>query len=192
MKKAEKIFGLLVFVALILNISLIATGSMFTVLILGLLSTFYMYVSFALFNEISFKNILKKETYKEIGSLRIVGAVLTGLAIATTLIGVLFTVQSWPGSKVNLSGGLMGLLIAFIVGFLKYRKSKSNYYINIFKRIVIYGGIGIVFYILPENSWRDFKYRNYPEYLKALDDARAEPNNQDLWDKANEEREKIN
>ena len=190
MKKVEIIFGLLVVIALVLNIFLITTGTMFTILLLGLLSTFYMYLSFALFNNIGLRKIFKKESYEKTSKLRVVGAVLTGFALAMTLIGILFKVQSWPAT-VNLFGGLMGLLIALIVGLVKYQKSKSDYYINIFKRIAIYGGFGLIFYILPDGSWLDLKYRNYPEYIEALNASSAEPDNQELWDKASEEREKI-
>ncbi len=191
MKKAEILLGLLVLISLILNITLTLKSTALTVLSLGILSSFYAYLSFALFNEIELRKIFKKESYVKINTLRIIGAILTGLALSTTIVGLLFIVQSWPGSSVNLGLGLFGLSISLIISILKYKKTKSSYYLNILKRIAIYGGLGLILFILPEGSWLDFKYQNYPDYIEAINRTKSDPNNQELWDKVDKEREKI-
>ena len=120
MKKAEIILGAIALTALALNLLLVPGGGVLTVLSLSTLSVLYMYLSFAIFNGIRLRQIFKKDSYKGISKMRIVGAILTGLALSMTTIGLLFKFQSWPGATMNLAIGLLGLAIALIVGSIKY------------------------------------------------------------------------
>ncbi|EJF10152.1 hypothetical protein [Pontibacter sp. BAB1700] len=192
MKKTEIVLGAIAVVALILNLLFVPGSSILTVISLSAISVLYMYLSFALFNGVRLRYIFKKNSYKGISTMRIIGAVLTGLALSITLIGLLFKFQDWPGATINLGVGLFGLVIALIVGAVKYSKSKSDYYTKIFKRIAVYGGLGLIMLLLPKEAWLEFRYRNHPEYVKAVKKAMAESDNQELWDKAEEERQKMN
>ncbi len=192
MKKAEIILGTVAIVSLIINLLNVAGGGVLTVLSLSTVSTFYIYLSFALFNNIRLRKTFKKGSYKGISKMRIVGAILTGVALSFTTVGLLFKFQSWPGASFNLGFGLFGLLIGLIVGLIKYQKTKSDYYTKIFKRIAIYGGLGLILMILPRETWLEIRNRNHPEYIEAVKKAWADPENQKLWDKVDEEREKMN
>jgi len=192
MKKVEIILGTIAIIALLLNLLNIKGGGVLIVLSLSTISILYMYLSFALFNDIRLRNIFKKESYKGISRMRIVGAVLTGLALSITIIGLLFKFQSWPNASFNLGFGLFGLLIGLVVGLIKYKRTKSDYYTRIFKRIAIYGGLGLILMILPRETWLEIRNRNHPEYIEAVKKAWADPENQELWDKVDEERQKMN
>ncbi len=192
MKKAEIIFGTLAIIGLTINLLDIPGGIVLTVLTLSIISTLYMYLSFALFNDIRLGKIFKKDSYKRISTMKIVGAIMVGFALSITMIGILFKFQSWPGASFNLGFGLFWLLICSIVGLIKYLKTKSDYYTKIFKRIAIYGVIGLVLMILPRKTWLEVRNRNHPEYIEAVKKAWADPENQELWDKVNEERQRMN
>ena len=192
MKKAEIILGAIALIALALNLLLVSGGGVLTVLSLSTLSVLYMYLSFALFNGIRLRHIFKKDSYKGISTMRIVGAILTGLALSMTIIGLLFKFQSWPGATVNLAIGLLGLAIALIVVTIKYSKTKSDYYTKIFKRIAVFGGLGLILIILPKETWLELKYRDHPDYVEAVKKAMSDPDNQELWDKVDEERQRMN
>ncbi len=192
MKKAELISGAVALISIVLSSLLIPLSDVLLVLSFTLLAVIYGYLSFALFNNIPLKRIFKKSSYKGISAMRIVGAILTGLALSSTLVGILFTMMSFPGAFPNLVLGIVGLTIALIVGLVKYSKSKSEYYTNIFKRITLIGSIGLILLILPSGLWQDLKYRDYPALLEAMKEARAHPENPDLWEKVQEERDKMN
>ena len=162
-----------------------------TVLSLSSLSVIYMYLGFALFNNIHFRKIFKKETYKEISTKRIIGGVGTGLALSVSVIGILFKFQSWPGASANLIMAIVTLSILAIISLIKMKKSEDNYYSNILKRIAIFGAICIFLFSIPTKTWMEWKYPNNPEYVKAVLDAKSDPENQELWDKVDEEREKM-
>lgn len=192
MKKAEIIILTLSIIALGLNILLIPGGGVLTVLTLSTLSVIYMYLGFALFNGIRLRNIFKKDSYKGISTMRIVGAVAAGIALSMTIIGLLFKMQSWPGASFNLGAGLFGLLIVTVIGLVKYSKNKSDFYTKIFKRVAIFGGLGLILLLTPKTSWVELKYRNHPEYVDALKKAMADPDNKKLWDNVETERQKMN
>ncbi len=192
MKKGELIIATLSIIALGLNILLIPGGSFLTVLTLSTLSVLYMYLSFALFNHIRLRTIFKKDSYKGISTMRIVGAVMTGFALSVTTIGLLFKFQSWPGASFNLSAGLVGLILITIIGTIKYSKNKSEYYTRIFKRVAIIGGLGLILMLTPKTSWIKLKYRNHPEYVNALIKAMTHPDNKELWDNVEVERQRMN
>jgi hypothetical protein len=192
MKKAERTLGAIAIVAMIINLLDIAGSIMLTTLSLSLVSILYMYLSFALFNDIRLKKIFKQESYKGISKMRIVGAVLIGLALSMTTMGLLFKFLTLPGAYFFLVFGLLGLHISLIVSLIKYQKSKSDYYIKIFKRIAIYGLIGLFLMILPRETWLEFRNRDYPEYIEAVKASWEDPDNKELWDKANEEERKMN
>ena len=162
-----------------------------TVLSFSSLSVIYMYFGFALFNNIQFRKIFKKETYKEISTKRIIGAVGAGLALSVSAIGILFKFQSWPGASANLIMGIVTLSIVAIISLTKMKKSADNYYSNILKRIVIFGAICIFLFAIPTETWLSWKFPNNPEYVQAVLEAQADANNQELWDKVDAEREKM-
>ncbi len=191
MKKTEIIIATLSIIALVLNLLLIPGSSVLTVLTLSILSVFYMYLSFALFNDIRFRNILKKGSYKGKSTKRIVGAVGTGLALSLTTTGLLFKFQSWPGASFNLGTGLVGLLTVAIISTIKYFKNKSEFYTRIFKRIAIFGGLGLILMIIPKTTWIEIKYRNHTEYIDAVKKAMADPDNKELWDNVEIQRQKM-
>jgi NADH:ubiquinone oxidoreductase subunit 6 (subunit J) len=124
--------------------------------------------------------------------MRIFGAILTGVVLSLTTIGILFKFQSWPMATFFLTIGLIGILVSFIVGVIKHSKTKSEYYTRILKRITIIGGLGLILLILPKETWLEIKYRNQPDYVDAVKKAMADPDNEELWEKVDEEQEKMN
>jgi hypothetical protein len=191
MKKTELVLIGIAILALIMKMFHLPASGILTVLSLSSLSVIYMYLGFALFNNIRFRKIFKKETYKEISTKRIIGGIGTGLALSVSLIGILFKFQSWPGASANLIMGIVTLSIVAIISLIKMKKSEDDYYSNILKRIAIFGAICIFLFSIPTKTWMEWKYPNNPEYVKAVLDAKSDPENQQLWDKVDEEREKM-
>jgi hypothetical protein len=154
MKIFEKIVGLLGLLALILKFNHLPGGSVLFVLSLGTLATFYIYLSFALFNNLKLKDLFKKETYLGISKYRIIGSVITGFSLSMLLVGILFSIQHWPGAIFNLASGLVVAFIIFLVAFLKHLKNNTYFYKNILLRLSIFGGIGLTLLILNWNLVR--------------------------------------
>lgn len=191
MKKAEIIIGIIGLIALVLNFFLVPGGTVLLVVSYMFLSTLYMFCSFLLFNGIRLRGVFKSESYKGVKDIRLMGAILTGLALAVTVVGILFKFMGWPGATVNLMFGIFGLIISSVIIGIKYLRTRSTFYTDIFKRIALYGGIGFVLYWLPKDAFLEAKYRNYPSYIDAVKKSNADPTNQELRERVNEEQERI-
>ncbi|NOU61389.1 hypothetical protein [Marinifilum caeruleilacunae] len=187
MKKTEKILAIVAVLSVLLNLSTVPFSAVLTTISFTGLSLLYMYLSFALFNNISFRQILKKESYQEVSRIRIFATVLTGMALSVCLIGILFKLLLYPFAEINLITGLNGLSIAIIVSAIMYVIRKDKFYVSILKRIMIVGAVGILFTLTSREQIIDIKYRNHPEHKEALKKAWADPENQELWKKAEEE-----
>ena len=191
MKKLEKIVSALSIIAIFLDFFLVPGGLTLTVLTFLTLSLLYFSFGFALFNDIRFRKLFKGDALSEISTQRILGAIAAGLALSMTSIGLVFKFLYWPGATITLYTGMFGLLIVSIMGILKYTRTKSPYYTNIFKRIAFFGGLGLVLISIPSSTLFNFKYRNHQAYVTAMQKAKADPDNDSLWNKVDEERSKI-
>jgi len=191
MKKAELVILTLSLIALGLNLLLVPGSGVVAVVGISVLSVIYFYLGFAFFNNIRLRSIFKKESYKGVGTLRIVGALGAGFAISTTAIGILFKFQSWPGVEFTLGAGLAGLFIVTVIGLIKFAKNKSAFYTKIFKRVAIFGVLGILLLAIPAASWVELKYRNHPDYVEAYKKSLADPDNEELRNNLEAERQKM-
>src|SRR5262245_28220524 len=115
MKKIELFFAAVCIIALTLNIFLFPGGGFLTVISLFFFSMFYFAFSFALLNNIELRNIFKKESYREIGKLKVAGAIFTGFILSIITLGVLFKFQSWPGANFYLKTGTNAILLVAII-----------------------------------------------------------------------------
>jgi hypothetical protein len=146
MKALERFLAALCIISLCFQFAGL-TGSAFLIIISLLsLSTYYFVFGFAVFNSITFKGLFASESYKEINALRIVGSVVSGMSIATIITGIIFRLFSWAGANEQIAAGVVSCLIILVVGTFRYRKSKTKYQFEIFYRVVIFTGIGILFF----------------------------------------------
>ncbi len=191
MKKTEIILLLLFLIALILESFHVQGSNILLFVSLLLISFLYFYLGFALFNNIRFKNIFKKKSYKNISSKRIIGATGTGFNLSIATIGILFKFLLWPGGNLLLMIATFGLSIITLISIIKIPKTKDKYYSKILKRVVIFGTLSLFLFLLPKETWLNWKHPNNPEYVKAIIDYEANPKNQELQKKRNEERDKM-
>lgn len=191
MKKTELILILLALIALIMKLMYLPGSLILIVLSLSSLSLFYFYLGFAFFNGIRFRKILKRESYKGISTQRIIIGIGTGFVLNIAAIGVLFKIQSYSGASMILLISLFGLGILMIFSVIKMRENTDNYYANIFKRVASFGAICVFFIAMPSKTWLDLNYPNNPEYVQAILEVEANPNDQELQDKVKEENEKM-
>jgi hypothetical protein len=192
MKKAEKILGAIAIIAIVLKFLLISGSGFLTVISLGTLSVLYYLLSFAFFNDIRLRNIFKKESYRGISALRIIGTVLFGFAISLVVIAILFKLQSYPGGAFILLQGLISLGICLIVAVIRYGKTKSTNYKKIFSRSIIIGCFGLLLYVIPSMTLFEILHRNHPAYVQAVKDLDADPNNKELQDEVERQKELMN
>lgn len=191
MKRTELIMAAVALIALVLNLMLIPGSTSVLTLTLLLFTVFYLVFGFAILNGIGLKTIFRKESYRGISGLRIVLAVLLGYGLASASAGVLFGLQNMEGAGIMLTSSLLQLIFFSLLVLIEFLISKSDFYKRTLPRIAVWGGLVLVLSILPTDAILEFKYRNYPEYLEALKNERADPGNQQLRYKTDQEWQKM-
>lgn len=151
MKKIELIFGTVVATSIAYKFVFgNAINPIFIMAIMGL-SLFYTYFSFAYFNRIPFKKVFKKDSYRGISKWRILGTIGLGFGLGITILGVLFSLMDWP-FYTYYSLGIPILVIIGIVSFVKYLSGRSEVYSRILKRIMVIGGVAVIFWLIPQKN----------------------------------------
>jgi hypothetical protein len=192
MKKTELILGIGILILMSLRLvfeypysaMLITLSSLF-------LSIIYFGFSFGLLNGIRFRNLLKKESYAGISTLRIIGSVLTGIVLSLLVIYSLFKFQSWPYGNEGLRISLFGLLIVIVIGIIKLFTAKNSFYSKLLLRLGIIGTFATLLYFTSYESLLEMKYRNYPEFIEVEKKLMKDPMNKELQIESRELRMKM-
>ncbi|MDD3858817.1 MAG: hypothetical protein PHW83_01350 [Bacteroidales bacterium] len=137
MKKIETISGIIFIVGIILKYLLIP-GAGFLLTISGLvLASIYFYLGIFLFLDIKFKDWFRRESYQNIGPKRIFGAIITGVALSTVMVGIVFMFQYLPGWGIMIIVGGSPLIIILVISIIKFLQTKSNFYTGLIIRIAL-------------------------------------------------------
>ena len=151
MRKIELIFGTVA--AISIAYKFIFGNELNPIFIISItgLSVFYTYFSFAYFNNIRFKKILKRESYRGISKWRILGTIGLGFGLGITTLGILWSLMYWPFNTFY-PLGIPILLIIGIISTIKFSTTRSEDYKGIIQRILIIGGLGIILWITPQET----------------------------------------
>ena len=132
------------------------------------LSTIYFYLSFLLLNDIGFRKVFNKESYKNLSTYKIISSIILGLGYSTIIIGILFKLQLWPGSTTILLIGIIISISIFITNIIKSNSKLSKKTIIRFSTLLIFG---ILFLFISDLSVMEFKLNQskikYPKYAEA-------------------------
>jgi magnesium-transporting ATPase (P-type) len=192
MKVTDKILGGLTMVLMICRLLFVYPFSSLLISIgCLLLSLLYLFFGFALFNGIRLRDILKKKSYEEISTLRMLLTIIIGFVLSMLIIYILFKFQMWPYGQQGLQISLTMLLIIIIVVLIKYVISKDKFYFNFLIRLFTIGVYGLILFFISNENLLEMRYKNFPEYIKAEKKLMQDPENKYLQQKANEERQKM-
>lgn len=191
MKKTELTLCILSSIGIMLYLLPVPGGSMLTVLALTFLTLLYFFFGFALFNGIRGRDLFKGTTYTGISALKIVGGVGVGMSLSTVVIGILFRVMMWPGGSFMILIGCAPIIIVGIIAGVRASSSNSPFAKRVLVRAVVFGGLGVLCFMVSSITIIKVKYRNHPEYVRAVEEANANPENEALQQKARDEYDKI-
>lgn len=192
MKLTEKIIGILSILLIILQlVNYISSLNTVIILCLLLLATLYFALGFALFNNIRLRNIFKKESYKGVSTLRIIGTIGAGIALSIIVIGIQFKFYNWPFRNQHLIIGLSLLAIIAIPVIIKFITTNGLFYRNLLIRFFIIGSIGFIFLQVSSEELIEMKFRKYPDYVEAKKALLKDPQNEALNQKVQEEWERM-
>lgn len=191
MKKIEIVLIVMAILALLMKFAHFPGAEMLLLISFSLLAMAYMFLGFAFFSTSESSKLSESDSHKRTSTIRVIGSIGTGLALSFATQGILFKIQSYPGTLPLLSIGFLGLTVVAVISLIKIRKDTDNYYSTILKRVVIFGILCAFLIFVPQNTWLNWKYPNSPEFVQAVLNAQANPSNEELWDKVEKERIKM-
>ncbi|GAA4311839.1 hypothetical protein GCM10023115_32340 [Pontixanthobacter gangjinensis] len=156
MKKIELTLGTLAAIAILYK--LLLGNELNTILLISMagLSLFYTYFSFIYFNGISLKRIFKKDEYRRISTSKMLGSIALGIGLGITILGVLWSLMSWPFNSYYSLGIPLLIFIGFFA-FIKFSATRAEAYIKMLKRIIVVGIIGSAFWLNPNQAFTKYE-----------------------------------
>ncbi len=191
MKKTEIVLIAIGLLGLVFRLLHLPGGAFFILIPFLILALSYMYLGFALFNGIKLRKIFKKDSYHNIKTARIIGAIGTGLALNITIFGIIFRFLYYPGASFLLIFGLISTSIIAIISIQKKQKDTEGYYVNILKRISVFGTLCLILVVMPFKTWLKMNDPGNPACIEAVMKSRANPDDPDLRKKVAEESEQM-
>ena len=192
MRIIEKALVLIAVFGLIVRLMGEPIGSFIMMTSLCSLCWIYVFLSFALLNGVTLRGAFKSDAYTGIPRWHKIGAVLTGIGLGISCLGILFKLQAWGGAQLYLIQGLVLCLIPSVIGLLKRSGRYKHFYNRVLSRTIILACLCLLFFSLPDLFFLKLYYRDSPAFINAVEQSRKDPSNQQLRDKVNEERRKIN
>jgi hypothetical protein len=191
MKIVEKVLIILAIVGYVLKLLLIPGGSMLFYYCLIILWWLYFLLVFAFFNGIRLTALFKKDSYKDIPMLHILGSVFAGFALSVGVLGILFKLMTWPGAGINLFVGIIVCLTIIIIIAIRRKDKYKVYYNGLLIRLVAVTILCVALYFLPSITLIRMIYRNEPTYLEACERASQDPRNEQLQQQKEQARQEL-
>jgi hypothetical protein len=151
MKKFEMIPVIGAIIGLLLALFNIPLDSLVVSVFFIALSCLYYFLGFALFNNIPARKIFKADSYKGIGTWRILIAIGTGIALSILTIGIMCSALNYPMAGTFLVVGIVLVAICIILALIKNALEKDQFYRNIILRSFVFLIISVIFLLLPGN-----------------------------------------
>ncbi|MBI1767269.1 MAG: hypothetical protein HYR67_02710 [Bacteroidetes bacterium] len=183
MKLIERAGLIISLLGFLLKLLLIRTGNPILIISASVLAMIYFYFGFALLNDIGFRTMFKKASYADISTGRVLGAIGVGLFLSIVLIGILFKLQIWNGSREMITIGATGLfmtLLAAGIVFLIKRKTIDSFYKGIFVRGVVALLLAVIVFLTPGRSLIRIYHRDNPAFAELMIKALENPQDEEL------------
>jgi hypothetical protein len=180
MKTFEKILIVIAIIGLIFRFLYIPGAFIIMFASLMTLAVLYFLLGFALFNNLKVKDLTQKATYNSMNNIRLIGAIFTGLALSTIVIGILFKIFRWPGGNIQILSGIVAIIAILIVSAIKGGVLKSTFYKPIQIRLFAYLFVGVALFLASDYWIEQIKFHNHPEYLELYIEYQKNPDDEEL------------
>lgn len=193
MRRFERIVALTITVLVIYRVFIGIEVSVFLRVMMTLLSIFYMWFGFFLFNEAQITDLFHKKTRARFTGFKIASSIMMGLVYSTALIALMRGLYFYAG--MNFMLGFSFFLILFSLSFTlvyNYLNREEQKYINKFYvRSLIFGGILAIALLTPVEKRINMLYGAYPSFVEAYMEYRQNPEDPTALERLREERSRF-
>jgi hypothetical protein len=192
MKILERIFLVMLLAGFTLLYMSLPGGLLLTIISTSLFALFYFALGFAIFNRIELKQIFNKSAYQGLNVFKLLVGFLSGYGVSMWLMSLLFLVAEWPGARTIFYSAIGIVVVAFIFGIIAHKSFYSTFQSLFLPRLVVLLILtGVAVNLTPLNRLQR-AYKDHPDYIEAVKASRQDPNNQELKERVEWERRKMN
>ncbi len=158
-----------------------------------ILSTYYLWFGFFIFNKLKPQNLLNKNVLRSLKPFQAYVSIIMGIIVSYALIAILTGFFFYPVMQLILLTALLAL-IAFTVFLIVYqliKKQKPDYFYRFYYRAAICSILIALLWLPPVEKRLDVLFRNYPVFIEAYLDYRDNPDNDKAREKLREERSRF-
>ncbi len=158
-----------------------------------LLSVYYLWFGFFIFNKLKPLDLLRQETTRKLSRFSITASIIMGVIISYTLIAILFGIFFFPGMQAVMVSAFT-ILVAFslyIAVYQKLRKRRSEFCTRYFKRAALIGFFLLVLIAMPMEKRLSIFFRDHPGFIEAYLEYRQNPGSEEATDRLREERSRF-
>lgn len=148
MKKVEIVLILIALITYVLHAFGVNGVDVFYTMSMMSLSFVYCYLGFAIFNNISLKNITKKAAYQSISKNQLLLAIFIGVSISLSIVTTFLISMEWPNSTTLLFPSLLPMAFFTAMSFYMQRKSESPVYKTALPRTAAFFLVTVISYMI--------------------------------------------
>lgn len=191
--KFEKAGLVTALVVILLRVLLGPQINFILLITITLLSTYYLWFGFFIFNKITPHSLLNKTVTQSLTSFQVHLSIFTGIVISYALIAILTGFFFYPVMPFIL-GSALGLLVALSIFLTIYKVTKKkqiNFLGSFSIRSLIYGILLILLTVPPLETRLHILFKDYPEFVETYLKCRENPDNEMMQERLKKERSRF-
>lgn len=191
--KFEKSGLVTVLVVILLRVLLGPEANFILLVFITLLSTYYLWFGFFIFNKITPLSLLNRSVTQSLTSFEVYMAIIMGVVISYALIAILTGFFFYPVMPVIL-GSALTILMAFSLFTFIYKilkKKKISFLESFSIRALVYGILLVLLTVPPLETRLNILFKDYPEFIEAYLDCRENPDDEKKQERLREERSRF-
>ncbi len=191
--KIEKAGLVTLLIAILLRVLLGPETNFILLVTSTLLSTYYLWFGFFIFNKITPQSLLNKSVTQSLTAFQVYTGIIMGIVVSYALIAILFGFFFYPISPYVLASALViQLSFSIFLIFYKIIKKKNSGFLGSFSfRALIFSILLVLHTATPLETRLDILFKDYPEFIEAYMKYRDNPDDQKLQDRLREERSRF-
>ena len=191
--KFEKAGLVTVLVVILLRILLGPEANFILLVTITLLSTYYLWFGFFIFNKITPLSLLNKSVTQSLTSFEVYLGIIMGVVISYALIAILTGFFFYPVMPIIL-GSALTILVAFSIFTFIYKiskKKKISFMESFGIRSLIYAILLVLLTVTPLETRLNILFRDHPEFIEAYLECRENPDDEKKQERLKEERSRF-
>lgn len=153
MSKLEKTLIIILAISIFMKVVPVPLANLLTTISAIPLAIIYFIFGFAVFTKIGFRNIFKSTAYAHLKPIDIIISILSGMALSTPVMSILFNVNYWPAGRVMAVSGIINTIPFIVIALCCVFLTKNQYvYKEILKRGIPLLILVMALYVFPINT----------------------------------------